>query len=141
MQPQVRPISRPLSNTYTYVVSDPVIGFAAVIDPVWISMPVGRTGVDSVSAVQDYLRSEDLQLRWILELMRMRPITPPRRTLVEVSATTGSAGDRLYPRGAADLQSVSTWAMDSPTAASSTVFGRRRTLCHRRVGCRSVGHA
>ena len=68
MQPQVRPFFHAPSNTYTYVVSDPVTRVAAVIDPCLdFDAKSGRTGVDSVSAVLDYLRSEDLQLRWILE--------------------------------------------------------------------------
>jgi glyoxylase-like metal-dependent hydrolase (beta-lactamase superfamily II) len=68
MQAQVRPFFHAQSNTYTYVVSDPVTRSAAVIDPCLdFDAKSGRTGMSSVAAVLDHLRSEGLQLRWILE--------------------------------------------------------------------------
>ncbi len=68
MQAQVRPFFHAQSNTYTYLVSDPATGAAAVIDPCLdFDARSGRTGVSSVTAVLDHLRSEGLQLRWILE--------------------------------------------------------------------------
>ncbi|MGE4072344.1 MAG: MBL fold metallo-hydrolase [Lysobacterales bacterium] len=68
MQAQVQPFFHAQSNTYTYVVSDPATGAAAVIDPCLdFDARSGRTGVKSAAAILEHLQSKGLQLLWILE--------------------------------------------------------------------------
>lgn len=56
------------SSTYSYVVSDPATGKAAVIDPVLdYDAAAARTDTASAGAIVSYLRSERLTLEWILE--------------------------------------------------------------------------
>ncbi len=56
------------SGTWTYLVSDPGSGAAAVIDPVLdFDAKSGRTGTTSIQAVLDAIGAQGLGLRWILE--------------------------------------------------------------------------
>jgi len=68
MQPVVTPFFHASTGTWTYVVAAPEGRQAAVIDPVldydWRS---ARTGTASAQAILEHLRSQGLELAWILE--------------------------------------------------------------------------
>ncbi len=68
MQPVVTPFFHASTGTWTYVVAAPKGGQAAVIDPVldydWRS---ARTGTASAQVILDHLRTQGLELAWILE--------------------------------------------------------------------------
>jgi glyoxylase-like metal-dependent hydrolase (beta-lactamase superfamily II) len=68
MHPTVTPFFHPPTSTWTYVVSDPATGEAAVVDPVldydWRS---GRTGTAAADAILKHIAADGLALRWILE--------------------------------------------------------------------------
>lgn len=56
------------TNTVTYVVADPASNKCAVIDPVLdYNAAAGRTSTESVTAVLDFIKQENLSLEWILE--------------------------------------------------------------------------
>ncbi|MEW9571427.1 MBL fold metallo-hydrolase [Rhodanobacter sp. Si-c] len=56
------------TSTWTHVASDPATGAAAVIDPVLDFDPAsGRLGTAAARAVLDHLRTQGLDLKWILE--------------------------------------------------------------------------
>lgn len=56
------------TSTWTHVVSDPATGAAAVIDPVLDFDPAsGRLGTEAARAVLHHLRTQGLDLKWILE--------------------------------------------------------------------------
>lgn len=58
----------PISNTITYVVSDPETKACAVIDSVMdIDYPAGRITFDHADEVIAYIRSNGLTLEWLLE--------------------------------------------------------------------------
>jgi glyoxylase-like metal-dependent hydrolase (beta-lactamase superfamily II) len=58
----------PATFTFTYVVSDPVSGIAAVIDPVLDYDPIAtRIATHSARRVLDYVMINSLQVQWILE--------------------------------------------------------------------------
>jgi glyoxylase-like metal-dependent hydrolase (beta-lactamase superfamily II) len=66
--PDVLPFFHADSNTWTYLVSDPASGEAAIIDPVLDFDPKsGRTSTTSAQAVLSALRERGLQVRWIIE--------------------------------------------------------------------------
>jgi len=66
--PTVQPFFHADSGTWTYLVSDPDSGDAAVIDPVLdFDAKSGRTGTSSIQIVLDAVRAQGLILRWILE--------------------------------------------------------------------------
>ena len=68
MTPTIEHFHHASSGTLTYVVSDSETGAAAVIDPVLgFSSVTGRTDDEPVLKVQDYLRANQLEVRWILE--------------------------------------------------------------------------
>ncbi len=54
--------------TASYVVHDPALRRAAIIDSVLdFDQPSGRTSTESADQIIDYVRSEDLQVDWLLE--------------------------------------------------------------------------
>lgn len=56
------------TNTVSYVLSDPVTGSCAIIDPVWDYEPnAGRTSTDSVDELVAYIRDAKLTVELILE--------------------------------------------------------------------------
>ena len=56
------------TNTVTYIVADPDSNKCVVIDPVLDYNPAaGRTSTESVTAVIDFIKQENLSLEWILE--------------------------------------------------------------------------
>lgn len=68
MNPVVTPFFHKPSNTWTYVVADPVNSAAAVIDACLdFDAKSGRTGVESAARVLAFLEAEKLELEWILE--------------------------------------------------------------------------
>ena len=67
-QPLVQPFHHEDSGTWTYVVSDPASGAAAIIDPVLDYDPKsGRTGTGPAEAIARHIRERGLRLDWILE--------------------------------------------------------------------------
>ena len=68
MDPQVTPFFHEPSNTWSYVVSDPATGAAALVDPVLDFDPgAARTSTRAAQALLDHVRAEELQVSWILE--------------------------------------------------------------------------
>lgn len=68
MNPKVLPFFDDDSCTWTYLVSDPANGAAAIIDPVLGFDPKsGNTATDSAQKVLDAVREGGLRLEWILE--------------------------------------------------------------------------
>jgi glyoxylase-like metal-dependent hydrolase (beta-lactamase superfamily II) len=68
MQPQVHGIFDAATNTITYVVHDPATKAAAIIDPVLDFSPRNaRISTASADAVLDYVRTEGLDLLYVLE--------------------------------------------------------------------------
>ncbi len=66
--PVIYPFFDKSSNTYTYIVSDPVTKRAAVIDPVFdYDHASGKASVASAEAVLHQARDEGLTIDWILE--------------------------------------------------------------------------
>ena len=68
MKAQVRPFFHAGSNTFSYVVSDPDSGQAAIIDPVLdFDAAAARTGTTAAQAIVDHVGAHGLQVQWILE--------------------------------------------------------------------------
>jgi len=68
MNPQVKAFFHPPSNTWSYVVSDPASGAAALVDAVLDFDPKSaRTSTTSAQALLDHVRDTRLQVAWILE--------------------------------------------------------------------------
>lgn len=66
--PRVQPYYHAESGTWSYLVSDPTTGRAAIIDPVLDFDPKsGRTSTPSAQALLDAVRADGLQVDWILE--------------------------------------------------------------------------
>ena len=66
--PHVQPHYHAESGTWSYLVSDPSTGRAAIIDPVLDFDPKsGRTSTPSAQALLDAVRAAGLQVDWILE--------------------------------------------------------------------------
>mgnify|MGYP000489379136 FL=1 len=56
------------TNTFTYVVKDPASNACAVVDSVMeIDYAAGRLSVNGADKVIDYIRSQNLELQWIIE--------------------------------------------------------------------------
>lgn len=56
------------SGTWTYLLSDPATGAAAIIDPVWQYDPVsGRASMDFMRQALNDAKKESLEIQWILE--------------------------------------------------------------------------
>lgn len=67
-RPEIKGFFDPDTFTVTYVVSDPVTGEAAIIDSVLDFAPnSGRTSTASADAVIDFVTSNKLQVKWLLE--------------------------------------------------------------------------
>lgn len=67
-RPEIRGFFDPDTFTVTYVVSDPATGEAAIIDSVLDFAPnSGRTSTASADAVIDFINSNNLQVKWLLE--------------------------------------------------------------------------
>ena len=68
MNPQVKSFYDPATSTFTYVVYDRDGGHAAVIDPVLDYEPASaRTSTASADAVLEFVRSQRLDVDWVLE--------------------------------------------------------------------------
>ncbi len=68
MNPQVKPFFHEPSSTWSYVVSDPATGAAALVDPVLDFEPSSaRTSTRAAQALLDHVRAAELQVSWILE--------------------------------------------------------------------------
>lgn len=67
-RPEIEGFFDPDTFTVTYVVSDPATGDAAIIDSVLDFAPnSGRTSNASADAVIDFVNSNNLQVKWLLE--------------------------------------------------------------------------
>ena len=68
MTAQVQPFFHAGTNTFSYVVSDPATGHAAIIDPVLdFDAKSGRTATTSAQALVDHVQAQSLEVRWLLE--------------------------------------------------------------------------
>lgn len=68
MKAQVHPFFHAGSNTFSYVVSDPDSGQAAIIDPVLdFDAAAARTGTTAAQALVDHVNAHALHVQWILE--------------------------------------------------------------------------
>ncbi len=68
MTVQVHPFFDPATYTYSYVVSDAASRQALILDSVYDYDPAsGRVSTSSADAVIEFVRSHDLDVRWILE--------------------------------------------------------------------------
>ncbi len=68
MNPDVKAFFHADSATWSYVVSNPQSGAAAVIDPVLdFDAASGKTATDSAALILAYVREHRLQVEWILE--------------------------------------------------------------------------
>ncbi len=68
MQPDVREFFDEVSNTFTYLVTDPASDKAAIIDPVLdFDHASGRTDTISIDRVLECVAKEALSVQWILE--------------------------------------------------------------------------
>lgn len=66
--PEVKPFFHGPTGTWSYVVSDPGTGQAAIIDPVLDYDPEsGHSGTDSAAAIADHVEAAGLTVEWILE--------------------------------------------------------------------------
>jgi glyoxylase-like metal-dependent hydrolase (beta-lactamase superfamily II) len=64
----IEPFFHQASSTYSYLVSDPATGHAALIDPVLdYDAAAGRTGTAAVDLIIEQVRKRQLTLDWILE--------------------------------------------------------------------------
>lgn len=67
-RPDVMPFFDPATGTLSYVVSDPKTRQAVIIDPVLDFDPkAGRTRTDNADTLIQYVRSQRLEIVWILE--------------------------------------------------------------------------
>lgn len=68
MSVHVVPFFHAASHTFTYVVSDPDSGQAAIIDPAFDYDPAsGERGTASAQALLDHVVAQGLQVQWLLE--------------------------------------------------------------------------
>jgi glyoxylase-like metal-dependent hydrolase (beta-lactamase superfamily II) len=68
MNPTVQGFFDDATNTVTYLVSDPVTGAAAIIDPVLdYDLEDGRASTGSADAVLEAARAQGLEIVWLLE--------------------------------------------------------------------------
>lgn len=68
MNPDVKHFYHEGSGTFSYVVSDPATGKAAIVDPVLeFSIVSGRTDTGPADAIIDYVDANSLSIEWILE--------------------------------------------------------------------------
>jgi glyoxylase-like metal-dependent hydrolase (beta-lactamase superfamily II) len=68
MKPRVEPFYHAPTGTFSYVVSEPAGGAAAVVDPVLdFEARAGRTGTDAADRIIDFVKRHELELEWILE--------------------------------------------------------------------------
>lgn len=65
---EIKDFFDPVSNTITYVVTDPETKACAVIDSVMdINYPAGRVSFEHADEIIAYIRENDLKLEWLLE--------------------------------------------------------------------------
>lgn len=68
MPASVQPFFHPSSNTWSYAVSDPESGTAAIVDPVLdYDSAAGRTSTTAAQQLLEYIRSRGFRLLWLLE--------------------------------------------------------------------------
>jgi glyoxylase-like metal-dependent hydrolase (beta-lactamase superfamily II) len=68
MKPEIQHFYHAASGTFSYVVSDPSSGSAAIIDPVLgYSAASGRTDTTPAEAIISYVKAKQLTVEWILE--------------------------------------------------------------------------
>ncbi|MBT6546290.1 MAG: MBL fold metallo-hydrolase, partial [Rhodobacteraceae bacterium] len=68
IRPDVKAFFDPITNTISYVVSDPVSHACAVLDSVLdMDYAAGRITYDHADGIVDYIMSQDLTLAWIIE--------------------------------------------------------------------------
>ena len=68
MRATVQPFFHADSGTWSYVVADPATRVAAIVDPVLdFDLKSGRTASSSAQALLDHVRTQGLQVEWILE--------------------------------------------------------------------------
>jgi len=65
---EIKDFFDPVSNTITYVVTDPETKACAVVDSVMdIDYPAGRISFEHADEIIEYIRSHGLKLEWLLE--------------------------------------------------------------------------
>ncbi|WP_083793308.1 MBL fold metallo-hydrolase [Pseudovibrio sp. JE062] len=65
---EIKDFFDPVSNTITYVVTDPETKACAVVDSVMdIDYPAGRISFEHADEIIEYIRSNGLKLEWLLE--------------------------------------------------------------------------
>ncbi|WP_109317083.1 MBL fold metallo-hydrolase [Pseudovibrio ascidiaceicola] len=65
---EIKDFFDPVSNTITYVVTDPETKACAVVDSVMdIDYPAGRVSFEHADEIIAYIRENDLKLEWLLE--------------------------------------------------------------------------
>ncbi|MTI44720.1 glyoxylase-like metal-dependent hydrolase (beta-lactamase superfamily II) [Roseibium hamelinense] len=68
VEPEVNAFFDPVTNTISYVVKDPHSNACAVIDSVMdIDYAAGRISYDSADAIISYIKTNDLELEWLIE--------------------------------------------------------------------------
>jgi glyoxylase-like metal-dependent hydrolase (beta-lactamase superfamily II) len=109
MKTQVQPFFHAGSNTFSYVVSDPNSGHAAIIDPVLdFDAASARTGTTSAQAIVDHVRAHGLAVQWILAAHWLKECFPSARLAIGEGIRTVQAtfapvldlGDGFRPDGA-----------------------------------------
>lgn len=68
LPPQVQAFFDEPTNTYSYVVRDPLSDACAVLDPVWNFDPAsGSLTTEGADAIIAYIRAEGLRVEWLIE--------------------------------------------------------------------------
>jgi len=68
IKPEVLAFFDEPTNTFSYVVKDPASSACAVVDSVMeIDYAAGRLGLNGADKIIDYIRSQNLELQWIIE--------------------------------------------------------------------------
>jgi len=122
MKAQVQPFFHAGSNTFSYVVSDPNSGQAAIIDPVLdFDAASARTGTTSAQAIVDHISAQALQVQWILETHAHADHLSAAQWLKQRFPAARLAIGEGIRTVQATLQRYLTWALDSArTDHSST---------------------
>lgn len=120
MSPNVQAFFHDGTNTVTYLVSDPITGDAAIIDPVLdYDAATEATSTTAMDRVVSALRGQDLNLKWILEThAHADHLSAADRLRSETGAPIG-VGRRIV-----EVQETFARRFDEPTPEPD-VFDRR----------------
>ena len=104
IKPQVRTLIKPhvrgffehLTSSIQYVVSDPVTGQCAIIDPVLdYDEKSGSTATTSADAILDYVRTNGLTVAWILDTHPHADHFSAATYLKEITGAPTGIGDHV----------------------------------------------